>query len=126
MDCLEGCIARSSPRIEREDFLYVDNVPYQNLIEGCEILFSKAGYSILSEAIRSGTKQIWLHRSNFPETPYLESYAQNRNDIILYERIGSTTFSNELAQAIQTLRNQSQVRPKVNQVSLASRLVFGL
>ncbi|MEC7984636.1 MAG: hypothetical protein VX278_05700 [Myxococcota bacterium] len=114
----------ATPYIERPDFRYISDVPYQNLIEGSEILLSKAGYSILSESMRSGTKQIWLHRSQFPEAPYLEEYAQQREDILLYEDLVTPTFADELMDAIQKLRSKKTARIRVNEVSKAAQCIF--
>ena len=76
-------LAPPCPRLQREDVLYIEDVPYQDIIAGSSIVFSKAGYGILSEAMRSGKPLILVERNSFPESPYLERYAEKRGDIIL-------------------------------------------
>ena len=76
-------LAPPCPNLQRADILYVEDVPYQDIIAGSSIIFSKAGYGILSEAMRSGKPLILVERTSFPESPFLEKYAESRGDIIL-------------------------------------------
>ena len=116
-------IAPPTPKIIREDILYIENVPYPNLIAGADIVFSKAGYGILNECLHTGTPQLWLHRPGFPETPYLESYAKERGDHIITAPLGSQTCTEELKRMIPILQKQKRERVPLRTEELAQWII---
>ncbi|MBM74134.1 MAG: hypothetical protein CMK59_01930 [Proteobacteria bacterium] len=75
--------APPNPAPQRADFLYVQDVPYRDLIAGSDIVFSKAGYGICTETARSGCHVMLLERCNFPEAKSLEDFVRQRGGIIL-------------------------------------------
>ena len=111
IDGIYWVLAPPCPKIDRPDILYIENVPYPDLIESCDIIFSKAGYSILAEAMRAGKPLILVERNTFPEAKSLEQYAEKqRLDVVI--RCGTNNISNFHQQLIQAVDyNRSKAPP---------------
>jgi|GEM_PF-5810621 len=108
--------APPAPQIIRQDFFYIRDQSFPDLVESASIVLSKAGYGILAETMRSGTPQIWMHRPMFPESTYLEAYAKSQGTIILYDAWGTTQWIQALQVAIHTLCKQKNTcQPLDNQ-----------
>ena len=75
--------APPNPAPQRKDFVYIEDVPYRDLIAGSDVVLSKAGYGICTETARSGCHVILLERNNFPEAKSLEHFVRNRGGIVL-------------------------------------------
>ena len=93
-------LAPPCAKLKRDDVRYIEGVPYPDLIESCDMIFSKAGYSILAEAMRSGKPLILVERTSFPEAQSLENFAEGvRKDQVI--RCGTK----DIQQFHQALRN---------------------
>lgn len=69
------------PRLDRPDCVRVDGVPYPALVAGADAVFTKPGYGILTEASLAGTPIVWVDRSDWPESAYLEVEMWRRGDV---------------------------------------------
>ncbi len=76
-------LAPPMPRLSRPDCLYVDDVPFPELLLGADVVFTKAGYGILGECLRAGVPMVFQHRAGFPEAPSLETVMRARGDVEL-------------------------------------------
>lgn len=101
------CWILTSPitSVSRKDIKYIQSVPFPSLMNAVDIVFSKAGYGILAESRVSGTPQIWMKRSNFPEARILESFALSQGDVVISSPWGSQQWKKELTKAISSLKN---------------------
>lgn len=95
-------LAPPMPRLDRPDCLYVDDVPFPELLAGADIVFSKPGYGILGECLRAGTPMLYLHRQGFPEAPFLERVMQTRGDVCV---------TGSLSTAIEQINSQKGPDP---------------
>lgn len=118
-------MAPPCPHLEREDILYVEGIPYQDIIAGSDIIFSKAGYGIISEAMRSGKPLILVERDSFPESPYLEKHVEERGDIII--RCGTSSphiFKQHLKEAVMTTLKRPPIPAVPNGVEEVAKYLF--
>ena len=105
--------------------MYVEGVPYPNIIAGCDIILSKAGYGILSEAMRSGKPLILVERTTFPESPYLEQYAEKRGDTVIRCGTGNAElFRDTLKKAIHSTLENPFRNPIPNGVDKVAKRLF--
>ena len=111
------------PIESRTDIISIPFVPFPDLMNAVDIIFSKAGYSILAEAKVTGTPQIWMKRQSFPEASILESYAQANGDIILSSQWGTEEWNKELQVAIRSLTRARRAPQKNENDRLAQWIV---
>ena len=76
-------LAPPMPRLDRPDCIFVDDVPFPELLLGADVVFTKAGYGILGECLRAGVPMVFQHRAGFPEAPSLEAVMRARGDVEL-------------------------------------------
>jgi hypothetical protein len=95
-------LAPPMPRLDRPDCIFVDDVPFPELLLGADVVFTKPGYGILGECLRAGVPMVFQHRAGFPEAPYLEAVMWSRGDVAL---------QGSMAEALA--RIWSQQRPEV-------------
>ena len=64
---------------------------FHSLVAACDVIVSKAGYGIVSDAIAAGKPLITTERGDFPEVPWL--------DRLLDETVGRTFLSRKRFEA---------------------------
>lgn len=69
-----------SPRLDRSDCEYIEDVPYPALVAGADLVLTKPGYGILAEALSTGTPIAWVDRGAFPEAESLVDVLRGRGD----------------------------------------------
>ena len=111
------------PIESRTDIISIKSVPFPDLMRSVDIIFSKAGYSVLAEAQVTGTPQIWMKRQSFPEASILESFAQANGDIVLSSQWGTKKWKNELQIAIHSLASAQRTPQKNENDRLAQWIV---
>ena len=97
----------------REDIKCMYSVPFPSLMNAVDIVFSKAGYGILAESNVTGTPQIWMKRSSFPEAKILESFARSKGDIVISSQWGTKRWKQDLKEAVSSLQD-TQRSPQNN------------
>lgn len=107
------------PNLIRNDILSVTDIPFSDLSHAVDIIFSKAGYGILSESQCAGTPQIWMHRSLFPEAPILERFASSYGDIIIDSLWGTKQWRFQMQEAIEQIRGLKREPQKSDNDSIA-------
>lgn len=60
--------------------LHVRDLPFPALVAGADVLVTKPGYGVFTEAALAGTPIVWLHRPAFPEAPSLVAALEARGD----------------------------------------------
>ena len=74
-------LAPPMARLDRDDCVYVEGVPYPALVAGCDLVLTKPGYGILAEASAAGVPIAWLDRGAFPEAASLVQVLRERGDL---------------------------------------------
>jgi hypothetical protein len=97
------------PRLDRDDCLYIDDVPFPALLAGADVVFTKPGYGVLAESIVAGARVVWLDRGRFPEAPFLEAAMRDRGDVKAAAATGEAV-AEAVATALATARTPGRGR----------------
>ena len=81
----------------------VEDVPYPALIGGASLIVTKPGYGIVTEAAQHGVPIVCISRPQFPESPHIERWLEQRGDRVLNTNMGEPGFQEEYVDAIKQM-----------------------
>jgi hypothetical protein len=109
-----------------EQHLYDNGLRYEDLVRGADVVVSKPGYGIISEAIANGAALLYTSRGQFPEYDVLvrEMPRYVRVEFIEQEDLLSANWSTALHKLMN--RPAALERPQLNGAEIAAEEILKL
>ncbi len=75
-------------RIERDDVRPVGalGLPFVDAIRSCDAVITKTGYGTFTESVFNGTRVLYAPRPDWPESPYLETWLEEKGTAAAVDR----------------------------------------
>lgn len=89
----------------------LDDCSMLDLIQSCDVLFTKPGYGSFVEAACSGTRVLYIERDDWPEEPWLGRWLLQHGNAVKIDRGQLATGA--LAQPLHTLLHQPAKPPVI-------------